>query len=242
MTNTKKDIQQDPAIPPSSSQLGNRAAQRVEQINNHLDSDKQSAGNSDTGHTAMADLPGVRRIVTDHTADGKAIFGQDEVLRPANPLDPKGGEVPSGSLTPSFTSIFRTTTHPAHPQGPWTDPHGKMQNLVDASGVTCRIVDFPPVPPDAREAQSVNIMHRTLSVDYGVILEGEIDLVLDEGVRKTMRRGDVVVQRGTIHLWDNRSGGNCRAFFVLVPARGVVDGDGKMLEGTDTKHLEKESG
>ncbi|KAK5082584.1 hypothetical protein LTR70_008312 [Exophiala xenobiotica] len=186
----------------------------------------------------MAGLPGVRRIVTDHTPDGKAIFGQDEVLRPANPVDPKGGPVPEGSLIPSFTSIFRTDTHPASPQGPWTDPHGKLQNLVGDTGVTCRTVDFPPVPDGAPE--TVNIMHRTLSVDYGVVLEGEIDLVLDDGERTTMRRGDVVVQRGTVHLWNNRSGANCRVFFVLVPARAVrVEGTGEVLQGTDTGHLER---
>lgn len=77
-------------------------------------------------------------------------------------------------------------------------------------------------------------------MDYGVVLEGEIDLVLDDGKRTTMRRGDVVVQRGTVHLWNNRSGLNCRVFFVLVPARAVsVEGTGEVLGGTDTGHLER---
>ena len=110
--------------------------------------------------------------------------------------------------------------------------------MVGDTGVTCRIVDFPPVPDGAPE--TVNIMHRTLSVDYGVVLEGEIDLVLDDGERTTMRRGDVVVQRGTVHLWNNRSAANCRVFFVLVPAGAVrVEGTGEILRGTDTGHLER---
>lgn len=103
MSKDKKDDTQKPAIPPSSSQLGNRAAQRVEQVNNHLDGDLSRSGKSShqginkrTSKGGMTDLPGVRRIVTDHTPDGKAIFGQDEVLRPANPVDPKGGPVPEG--------------------------------------------------------------------------------------------------------------------------------------------------
>ncbi|KAK5101193.1 hypothetical protein LTS08_004799 [Lithohypha guttulata] len=154
----------------------------------------------------MAELPPVRRIVTDHSPDGKAIIGQDQILTPGNPLDPSGGPPPPNSLIPGFTSIFRTDGHPASAQGPWTDPHGQMQNLVSNEGVVCRIVDFPPVPEDApRELKDqVNIFHRTTSVDYGVVLEGELDLVLDDGVRTTVGRGDVVVQRGTNHLWQNK--------------------------------------
>lgn len=69
---------------------------------------------------------------------------------------------------------------------------------MGSDGVVCRIVDFPPVPQDVEE--TVNIMHRTWSVDYGVVLKGGIDLVLDDGVSTTMKEGDVVVQRGTIHV------------------------------------------
>jgi len=85
----------------------------------------------------------------------------------------------------------------------------------------------------------MNIMHRTLSVDYGVILDGEIDLVLDDGARTTMKKGDVVVQRGTNHLWENTSSGVCRVFFVLVPAKPVQVEGGGVLEPTDTRHLEE---
>jgi len=97
-----KDNTARSAIPSSSSQLGSRAAQRVEQINNHIGRDlaqsEKNTCNTNIGVAtgAMQDLPSVRRIVTDHTPDGKAIFGQDEILTPANPLDPKGGAVPKG--------------------------------------------------------------------------------------------------------------------------------------------------
>lgn len=186
----------------------------------------------------MSNTHKTRRIVTDHNSDGKAIFGSDEILTSANPIDPEGKPVPDGALIPGFTSIFRTDGHPATAQGSWQDPHGKMQNLVGTEGVMCRIVDFPPVPADAPE--SVNFMHRTVSVDYGVVLDGEIDLVLDDGVKTTMKKGDVVVQRGTNHLWHNRSSGNCRIFFVLVPAKPIkVETTGELLQPTDTTHLEK---
>lgn len=146
----------------------------------------------------MSGLPRIRRIVTDHDANGNAIFGQDDILTPANPLDPAGGPVPAGSLTPGFTSIYRTDAQPTSAQGPWTDPHGRMQNLVGGEGVMCRFVDFPPVTADA--PPSANFMHRTDSVDYGVVIEGEIELVLDKGERTLMKRGDIVVQRATNHV------------------------------------------
>jgi len=58
-------------------------------------------------------------------------------------------------------------------------------------------------------------MHRTESVDYGVVMEGEITLVLDQG-EVQLRAGSVVVQRGTNHAWANRSGKPCRMLFVLI--------------------------
>ena len=62
-------------------------------------------------------------------------------------------------------------------------------------------------------------MHRTESVDYGVVLEGEVTLVLDDGSATTIGRGDLVVQRGTDHAWENRSSGWTQILFVLVGGR-----------------------
>jgi uncharacterized cupin superfamily protein len=59
------------------------------------------------------------------------------------------------------------------------------------------------------------LMHRTETVDYGVVIDGELTLVLDEG-EVLLRPGSVVVQRGTNHAWANRSGRPCRMLFVLV--------------------------
>jgi quercetin dioxygenase-like cupin family protein len=58
-------------------------------------------------------------------------------------------------------------------------------------------------------------MHRTQTVDYGIVLEGEVTLVVDEG-ETTVHQGDIVIQRGTNHAWANRSGRNCRIAFILV--------------------------
>ena len=65
-------------------------------------------------------------------------------------------------------------------------------------------------------------MHRTESADYGIVLAGEVTLVLDEE-EVQLRAGDIVVQRGTIHAWANRSGKPCRMAFVLVDGRYAED-------------------
>jgi quercetin dioxygenase-like cupin family protein len=68
-------------------------------------------------------------------------------------------------------------------------------------------------------------MHRTESLDYGICLEGECDMELDGGEVVTVRAGDVVVQRGTNHVWHNRSGAPCRFAWILLDAEPVeVDG------------------
>jgi len=67
---------------------------------------------------------------------------------------------------------------------------------VSPVGVYSRIVDFPPT---GDTEDNVNIMHRTQSIDFGVVLKGTIKLILDDGVETTMNEGDVVVQRATNH-------------------------------------------
>ncbi|EXJ76582.1 uncharacterized protein A1O5_01090 [Cladophialophora psammophila CBS 110553] len=141
-------------------------------------------------------LPTTRRIVTGHDSTGKSIIESDITLTPANPLDATGAS-PTG-IIPGFTNIFRTAGFPAaNVQGPWTDVHGKKIGLVDQAGVYCRIVDFPATGPETKD--DVNIMHRTQSVDFGVVLKGTITLILDDGSETVMKEGDVCVQRGTNH-------------------------------------------
>ncbi len=81
-------------------------------------------------------------------------------------------------------------------------------------------------------------MHRTISVDFGVILSGKIMLILDSGEEKEMNEGDIVVQRGTNHAWKNPFSENCRMMFVLVPSVKVRnESTGEELAATDTSHL-----
>ena len=78
-------------------------------------------------------------------------------------------------------------------------------------------------------------MHRTLSVDYIVVLEGEIVLLLDGGEEKAVRKGELIVQRGVNHSWENRGTEICRMIVVMVGAEKVVLGDGTVLEETVIK-------
>lgn len=78
------------------------------------------------------------------------------------------------------------------------------------NGTVFRLIDLRP--------GKATPMHRTVSVDYGVIIEGEVDLVLDSGASRRMGRGDVSVQRGTAHSFRNRSNTEwCRMLFVYLP-------------------------
>ncbi|KIW19743.1 hypothetical protein PV08_00317 [Exophiala spinifera] len=90
--------------------------------------------------------------------------------------------------------------------------------LVRPNGTVCRTVDFAP----AGEA----LMHRTKSLDYGIVVEGEIELHLDSGEVRTLKRGDVAVQRGTMHAWKNASPTHwARMIFVLQDSAPVRVGD-----------------
>jgi quercetin dioxygenase-like cupin family protein len=90
-----------------------------------------------------------------------------------------------------------------------------LQVSPDPRGTIVHVIDMPP--------GSVAPMHRTRTIDYGVVLDGEVDLELDDGSVVTMRRGDVVVQRGTAHAWHNRSSSTVRLFFVNVDGEFSVD-------------------
>ena len=87
--------------------------------------------------------------------------------------------------------------------------------LTIPGGTVCRTVDFPP--------DSISPMHRTPSLDYGVVLEGEMELVLDSGEPRLMKRGDVAVQRQTNHAWRNVSKDQwARMLFVLQSAEPLT--------------------
>ena len=167
----------------------------------------------------VSNLPGLTTYITGHDpTTGKSIV---QSTRPGNwtSYDDKLMGFNVAYTTSSFpASLASDADLAAH------DNLMKSQalGLVSPGGTVCRIVDFAP------EYQC--IMHRTQSLDYGIVLEGTIEMILDSGERKLMRRGDVAVQRATMHAWKNVSETEWgRMLFVLQDCAEVSFG-GKVLK------------
>jgi mannose-6-phosphate isomerase-like protein (cupin superfamily) len=175
-------------------------------------------------------FPPIHRIVTGHDADGRAVVASDGPLPTVVEISAIPGTV--------FHEVWSTAATPA-PVGNGADPSlGPLVLPPPKQGTRIRFVDIPPDTADylahgaARmqdafaqigdtHASTVKansphpLMHRTESVDYGLVIEGEMTLVLDDS-EVPLKPGSVVVQRGTNHAWANRSGRPCRMLFVLV--------------------------
>ena len=182
---------------------------------------------------ATAKQPGekgyVRRIVTGHDAEGNAIFGED-------------GAAPSVHTNPKrvgyhLTNLWSTDQAPCF-VGNDADPTSRPLTLEPPkNGTVVRIIEFGPEgewtknldgsgAKEAFGALGTNkastyqsgghpLMHRTETVDYVLVLDGEITIVLDLEER-LMKQGDFLVERGTNHAWANRSGKPCKMLFVLI--------------------------
>lgn len=150
-----------------------------------------------------------RRVVTGHDQSGKSIVVSDGM--PPNVRD-KGTDV-------DFIEIWNTEGAPAPIRSTEPEPtDGPLRVPPARIGTKIRFNDFYPghvrkLPPRADGRHPM--MHRTRSIDYGIVLEGEIYMILDDS-EVLLRAGDVVVQRGTDHAWENRGDQVCRMAFVLV--------------------------
>jgi len=145
-----------------------------------------------------------RRVVTGHDQRGRSVVVADG---PA----PTRHEVPGAT----FHELWNTTAAPAPitPREPREPTERPVVVPPDPNGTIVRIVDLAP--------RSRSPMHRTETIDYGLVLEGEVTLVLDDGSETLLRAGDVVIQRGTDHAWVNPTDEGARMLFVLVD--GVFD-------------------
>ncbi len=144
-------------------------------------------------------LPPVQRVVTGHDTNGRAVFKSEDVTPTRM--------IPSGDA--SFLLVWTTATVPAD-NNDETDGRHRDAGLTLEGGSVIRVVDILP----GKESP----MHRTNSIDYGIVLEGEIELELDDGAKQTIRQGGIVVQRGTMHLWRNTTDKVCRLAFILIEA------------------------
>ena len=150
----------------------------------------------------------VRRVITGHDANGKAIVKIDEVCK----------NVSSGRPGATSVNVWTTEGFPVNNEGAADEGLRKVTTTL-AKGTIFRIIEFAP----GLAARN----HRTDSIDYIVIMSGEIDMELD-GSTVHLEAGDVMVQRGTIHNWVNRGTAPCTLAVVLVAATSVEAG-GKTL-------------
>ena len=172
----------------------------------------------------------IRRIVTGNDPEGRSFIVED-------------GPSPAVRLVPErpgyrVTNLWRTVGSPALITA--VDSIAEHQGVAPPpNGTVIRIIDIPPeaADPAERKRQAAATfgklfadadhhledrrhpgMHITESVDYAVILEGELTAILDKG-ETVMHTGDVLIQRGTNHAWANRSGKSARVLFVLVAGK-----------------------
>jgi quercetin dioxygenase-like cupin family protein len=147
-------------------------------------------------------------VITGHDSNGKAIVKIDEVV----------GNLRVGRPGAMVAPIWTTEGFPVNNDGQSDEGLRKVGTTL-ANGTVFRVIEFAPGVA-ARN-------HRTDSIDYIVVMAGEIDMELD-GSTVHLKAGDVMVQRGTIHNWVNRGTEPCVLAVVLVDAKPVEAG-GKVL-------------
>ena len=179
------------------------------------------------------ELNTLRRVVTGHDHDGKAVA----IMDGANPHE----IVREGSGIVARLAWF-TQESPAN-AALRDDPAAttKVGLAPPRNGTLLRVVDFPPVregaalaanplsrqigddhkPSRARPIRHP-LMHRTSTVDYAIVMAGEIDMLLDDS-EVHLKAGDILVQQATNHAWVNRGKEVCRIAFVLVDAADPLE-------------------
>jgi mannose-6-phosphate isomerase-like protein (cupin superfamily) len=177
-------------------------------------------------------LSPIHRVVTGHDLAGKAVIVSDGSLPTVRALEAVPGMV--------FHEVWETRNTPALVDNGQDPTLSAMMHEAPRNGTRIRFVDFPPdasylaEPNDRIQAlfREINneqgmttkpdsphaMMHRTESIDYGVVMEGEITLVLDDSEVR-LEPGSVVVQRGTNHAWANRTNKPSRMLFVQLDGK-----------------------
>ena len=158
-------------------------------------------------------LPEVQRFITTHDPKTGATTFDTPIPEPVNwERSPLGGD---------FALLYTLTGFPV-PLPADADLTTYADHLVHAppfmipGGAVVRYVDYHP-------AVTQDVWHRTVTLDIGVVVEGELELELESGEKRLMRRGDVTVQRGTNHCWRNPSKTQyARCLYVALDAKPAV--------------------
>lgn len=160
--------------------------------------------------TRMSEIPKIPRRVVTGIKDGKSVIIEDAVVTNVNE-DIKGLVL---------SDIWSTDTFPVDLQKTLVIENTPIPK-VPVNGTYFRYVSIPPdkeLGLEVKEGQPHPLMHQTKSLDYIVILSGEIYLML-EGEETLLKPGDIVIQRGTNHAWSNRSNENCIQLAILLDAK-----------------------
>lgn len=147
----------------------------------------------------------IRRVVTGHDSQGKAKVLIDDIA-----INERAGSA-AGQFN---TLMWCTDAMPCDmPVGEDAEDMGARQlgTYPPVNGTRFMIADYPP--------GNIPRMHRTETIDYIIVLDGEIEMELDDKATVTLRTGDVMIQRGTYHAWRNVSSKACRMAFVLIDAK-----------------------
>ncbi|KAK6204172.1 hypothetical protein LQW54_008406 [Pestalotiopsis sp. IQ-011] len=181
--------------------------------------------NGDQG--PVSNLPQLHQFYTGHNDAGKAVVAEHDDFRWTRLADGDMG----------FSVVYTTSRSPPDLNGDAdlaahkkTTAPGRPMSLVNPGGSVLRCVDFAP----GFQCD----MHRTQSLDYGIVLEGAVEMVLDSGERHLMRRGDVAVQRATQHQWINTSETEwARMMFVLQDIQPLFVGGKEFGEDLGEKPM-----
>lgn len=178
-------------------------------------------------------LPDIHRVVTGHDAQGNSVVTMNGPLSTRVELEAIPGTV--------FHEVWSTDVSPALINNASDPTTGQLILSPPANGTRIRFVDIPPdtdqflqngesemkqafsqigeASASTTHSDSPHpLMHQTETIDYGILIEGELTLILDHG-EVDLYPGSVVIQRGTNHAWANRSGKMCRILFILIDAQ-----------------------
>jgi uncharacterized cupin superfamily protein len=143
----------------------------------------------------------VRRIVTAHDALGKSVVGSDGAIESTPGKIDRAISAADIWWTPSVSADVVVRDARSEPSPGMPSQGGTLLKVLEIS---------PGTKP---------VMHKTETLDYVIVIEGEVDMLLDDGAEVHMKAGDIMIQRSTLHGWANRSDRPCRIAFVLLDAK-----------------------
>lgn len=143
----------------------------------------------------------IRRIVTGHDASGKAVVSTD------GRVESSPGKIDRNI---SAADLWWTRSSPAD-NGGHDARKEPSPGMPTPAGTVLKVIELSP--------GTEPVMHRTETLDYAIVMKGEVDMLLEDGAEVHMKAGDIMIQRGTLHGWTNRSEKPCRIAFVLVDAK-----------------------